>query len=800
MLKNYLKILLRNFLKNKSTSLINTLGLAIGLASCLLIGLYVMDELSFDGHHEKKDRIYQVYIEASYDAEVHRWNAVPNKVAPSAQKEIPEIEKSGRIFHHNFSGQAFVSTDKIKSMEEHFTWADAEILDILTFEFVQGSKESALSEPNSVIISETAAKKYFGDSPNVLGETLIIDNDEKMQLKVSGVFKNPPKNSRFQSPVIGAFSTHHFSKTERLNWGNASFETYFLLHKNVNPDVIDTKLSEMLVRNIPEEDNRWFNLHIKPLDELHLYMGDIRAPFSETNGDIAQVKILIILGLIVLLIAVVNYVNLSTAQSQKRFKEVGVSKTLGASRSQLIRQFILETSFYVFISIFIAIQIALLFLPMFNNITQKNISEVFFVTPEFIAVVVIAWVLISLLAGFYPALFLSRFSPKQVLKSSSAGSSTQSTLRKALVVTQFSLSTLLIIVTIVLYQQLTFIRTTNLGFNPEQVVAILTTGAENKNQINTLKIELENVPGVLGTARSQAYPGTSASGRSLQKSPDSPSSLSVQTVRAEGKVLDVLSLNLLAGKTLPQEKSPADTTVQIILNETAIEYLGFTPEEAIGQRLENLWQYPTEIVGVVEDFHFGSLHEEIGAYCYHNATTEGFNFLLVKMETKDIPSTMEAIENSFRKTIPTDFQFSFVDQRLESLYYQDRQLATVVLIFSSLAIFIACLGLYALAAYMTEQRTKEIGIRKALGASVAQVTKMLSKDFIKLILVSFVFAVPVGYYAISKWLERFAYHIDISIMVFVLAGFVSIVIAVLTIAYESIKAARANPVDSLKGE
>ncbi len=800
MLKNYIKILFRNFLKNKSTSLINTVGLAIGLASCLMIGLYVADELSFDGYHEKKDRIYQVYVAASDANEVFRWNAVPNILAPYAQKDIPEIEKAGRIFHHNFSGQAFVSTDQVKSMEEEFTWADQEILDILTFTFVQGSKETALSETNTVIISEAAAKKYFGDKPNVLGEVLVIDNESDYQLKVTGVFKNPPRNSRFQSPVIGSFVTHYFSEQERLNWGNASFETYFLLHEKTDATVIDSKLEELIISNIPEEDNRWFSLHIKPLSDLHLYMGDVQDSVSKAGGDISQVKIVMILGLIVLLIAVVNYVNLSTAQSQKRFKEVGVSKTLGASRGQLIRQFFLETSFYVFVAIFIAIQITLLFLPAFNNITQKGIDEHIFVSPSFIAIVFIGWILISFLAGLYPALFLSRFSPKQVLKVSTSGASSQGLLRKGLVVTQFSLSTLLIIGTIVLYQQLNFIRNKNLGFKPEQVVAILTTGAESSSQVNTLKKELVKIPGITTAARSQAYPGTNGSGRSLKQSEDSPSSLSVQTVRAGAEIIDALGINLLAGKTLPEEKAPSDTTVQIVLNETAINYLGFTPEEAIGQRVINLFQYPTEIVGVVEDFHSRSLHEEIGAYCFHNANSEGFNFLLVKMSTQDIPATLSEIEKTFHKIIPTDFQFSFVDDRLETLYYQDRQLANVVMIFSSLAIFIACLGLYALAAFMTEQRTKEIGIRKALGASVAQVMQMLSKDFIKLVLISFVIAAPVGYYVLSMWLEKFAYHIDISIMVFVLAGVVSTFIAVLTIAYESIKAARANPVDSLKGE
>ncbi len=800
MVKNYIKILFRNFLKNKSTSFINTIGLAIGLASCLMIGLYVTDELSYDGHHEKKNRIYQIYTEAPDANEVFRWNTVPNSVAPYAQKEIPEIEKAGRIFTHNFSGQAFVSTDKIKSMEERFTWADQEILDILTFTFVQGSKEKALSEPNTVIISEAAARKYFGDKQNVLGEVLVIDNDTKLQLKVSGVFKNPPKNSRFQSPIIGSFLSHYFSSPENLSWSNASFETYFLLHQNVTAEEVDRKLNDLVNRNV-EEAGRWFTLHLKSLNDLHLYMEDIQDTSNAGNaGDIAQVKILIILGFIVLVIAIVNYVNLSTAQSQKRFKEVGVSKTLGASRGQLMGQFFLETSFYVFIAIFFAIQIVMLLLPAFNNIIQKGISESIFLSPQFIGIVLGSWFLISVLAGFYPAILLSRFSPKQVLKISSAGSSGQAWLRKGLVVTQFSLSTLLIIGTIVLYQQLSFIQTKNLGFKPDQVVAILTTGAESGTQVNTFKKELESIPGIISTTRTQAFPGVGASGRSLKHADNNEINLSIQTVRAGSEIIDALGINILAGRTLPEEKTPGDTTIQIVLNRTAINFLGYSPEEAVGQYVKELFEYPAEIIGVVEDFHFGSLHEKIGAYCFHNARTEGYNFLLVKMETNDIPKTLAQIDDTFRKIIPTDFQFSFVDQRLETLYSQDKQLANVVFIFSSLAIFIACLGLYALASFTAEQRTKEIGIRKALGASVAQVTRMLSKDFIKLVIISFVIAAPIGYYVLSEWLERFAYHIDISIMVYVFAGGVSITIAVVTIAFESIKAARANPVNSLKGE
>lgn len=796
MIKTYIKILFRNFVKNKSTSLINTIGLAIGLTCCVFIGLYVSDELSFDKHHEKGDRVYQIITNASFGGENFKWNSVPNSVAPYAQKEIPEIEKAGRIFYHNFNGQAFVSTDEVKSMEEQFTWADQEMLDILSYNFLQGNKENALSAPNQVILSEAAVKKYFGDMSNVLNEVLVINNDT--ELTVSGVFQNPPSNSRFQSPMIGSFSTHFFSKNENLSWSNASFQTYFLINSNAHPSGVEGKLNDILSQNIPSED-QWFTLELKPLHDLHLYMGDIQDAAQIPSGDINQVKILIALGLIVLLIAVVNYVNLSTAQSQKRFKEIGVIKSLGASRIQLIKQFLFETSMYVFVALVLAIQFVLALLPIFNAITGKSLSESGLVSTFFLGIVLLFWVVISALAGFYPAFYLSGFSPKRVLKISSVSTS-GSWLRRGLVITQFSLSIILIICTIVLYQQLSFIRSKNLGFQPEQVIAVLTTGAESSSQINALKIELGKLNDVNTTTRSQAFPGISASGRTLRKSEASESSLAIQTVRAESEITDVLSIHLLAGSSLPLDKQKEDTTIQVLLNKTAIEYLGYTPEEAIGMRVSAGFQYPVEIVGVVDDFHFSSLHEKIGAYCFHNARTEGYNYLLVKIQSTNLPQTIQEIGNTFKEVIPTDFQFSFIDQRIETLYYKDQRMADLVLIFSSLAIFIACLGLYALAAFATEQRTKEIGIRKVFGASVSQVIKMLSADFMKLVVVSFVIAAPIGYYVINGWLESFAYRIDINLLVFVLAGIISIVIASLTIAHEAFKAARANPANSLKSE
>ena len=404
------------------------------------------------------------------------------------------------------------------------------------------------------------------------------------------------------------------------------------------------------------------------------------------------------------------------------------------------------------------------------------------------------------MAGVYPALYLSSFSPKEVLKGAVSGMGGNSSLRKALVVVQFSVSVILIISTLILYQQLGFIRSKKLGYQPEQVIAIGTTGAENRSQVISLMNVLQGVASVSGVARSQAYPGVGASGRTLPSLDGQGEGKNITTVRATPEVIDILGIKLLAGTTLP-EKTEKDTTVQVVLNKASIDFLGLTPEEAINRHIKvNGFQYGATIVGVMDDFHFSSLRQPIGAYCFHNAASEGYNVLLVRLQSSNLRQTIVQIETEFKKIIPSAFEYSFLDQKLQTLYSAEQQLAVVIFIFAGLAIFIACLGLYALAAFTTEQRTKEIGIRKVMGASVFQLSNMLSAEFIKLVLISFVIAAPIGYYAMSRWLEGFAYRIGISVMVFLIAGVVALFIAWITVGFESLKAARSNPIRSLRSE
>lgn len=797
MLANYLKILFRGFVRNKVFSLINLLGLSVGLSCSLLIALYVVDEFAVETHHAKLDRVYLMTIEASWGGQTQKWTGVPNKVAPTVAKEIPEVERAVRLFSHEFGNLAFVASDEVKSSEKTLGWGDPEIFEVLSYTFLKGDPATALTRPNTAVISESAAKKYFGTT-DPIGKTITID--KMAPLEVTGVYADPPATSRFQYPIIGSFPSHYFGDLKNQSWGNASFETYLLLQPGAAAAAVEKKIDEMLARELPGE-NKWFSLHLKPLKDVYIYLGDIEDFYNADGrkGDINQLQILSGLGLIVMLIAAFNYMNLATAQSQRRFKEIGVSKTLGASSRQLARQFYLETSVFVLLSLFVGLLLTSISLPIFNTITGKSITISFLSQPWFLGSFATTWIVLSTLAGFYPALYLSSFSPKKALKAvPDAGGGL--VLRKSLVVVQFAASIVLIISAMVLYQQLLFMRDSKLGYSPEQVVAVRTTGAQNREQILSLKAAYEQLPDVVVASRAQSFPGGSASGRSIPPLNGEGDGMSIKTVRADNRTTEALGIRLLAGTGLPENKATEDTTVQVVVNKVITDYLGLSPEEAAKRVVEIHGFGRVEIVGVMDDFHFASLKEKIGGICYHNARTEGYNYLLLKVKTDRLVETLQTLEKTYQSVIPTAFEYTFLEQRLATLYRSEEQLAEIILLFAGLAIFVACLGLYALAAFTTERRTREIGIRKTMGASVMQLSNLLTKDFIKLVVISFVVAVPLGYYAVDTWLAGFAYRVDISLVVIVGAGVLALVIAWVTVGFESIKAAMANPVNALRSE
>jgi putative ABC transport system permease protein len=795
MLTNYLKIALRTMLRNKSFSLINIGGLAIGLVTFLAISLYVVDEFSFDRFHEKKDRIFRAVISAEFDGQTHKWGGAPNLLATTAMKEIPEVEKAARYFHHNFGDLGFISTTTDKFSETHLFYADPEFFEIFTMDLIKGNKKTSLDRPGTVIISERASKKYFGDS-DPIGQTLTVDNS--LPLEVTGVYRDFPSNSFLQAQLIASFSSNRFGKAENQSWGNASFDTYFLLHDGVSLETANQKVESMLTKNIVK-DERWFTIALQPLTDIRLFSSDLNASFDRRYGDFGQVKILLALALIILLIAAVNYMNLTTAQSQRRNKEVGISKTLGATFGQLGRKFYLEAGLIVFVSMIVSLAVFTFLLPVFNELSGKAIGMEFIFTTWFWLGFVAVWIVLTGVSGLYPAFYLSSFSPKSVM-SKTAHSGGQIFVRKSLVVLQFSISIVLIICAVVFQKQMSFIQNKKLGYAPEQVVAVMTSATKDREQIMSVKSAYENLAEVVSVARVQAYPGKGSSMRSILRAGEAGDGAPINTSRATHEVLDVLNIKLLAGKTLPATKDPKDTTIQVLINKATADYLQLSPEEAIGIHVQIQGFDDTEVVGVTEDFHVAPLHQKIGQYCFHNGNTEQFTYLLVKINSENLSASIKQLENTFKKIIPSAFEFTFLDQHIANLYESDRNLSRIVLFFAGMAIFVACLGLYALAAFTAEQRTKEIGIRKVMGASVGHLVGMLSKDFLILVLIAFVIGIPAGYYTMEYWLRGFAYKTNIDVMVFAVAGLVSMLIAWITVSFESFKAARANPVESLRSE
>lgn len=795
MIKNYFKIALRHFTKNKSFSFINLFGLAVGLAAAFAVLLYVQDEIAYESHHQKAEQIVRVNLAASFAGKTVKLGTVPNRTAPFLKEQLPEIEEALRVFPHNFGESASISIDNENFVEQELYWADPNLFDVLTIPLIHGDANTALDRTNTAIISASTAQRYFGfDNP--VGETIKIDS--RYDIEITGVFEDMPSNTHLPFNIIGSFQTINLGKPERLSWDNASFYTFLLTAQGADLSALEAKIQKVAKAGIPEQ-GQWFEFQLKPMLDIHLYSTDIVG--NKINyGDINQVWVLVGLAIILILIACINYMNLATAKSQQRSKEVAVNKTLGATARQMAGQFYTETAILALAGLIISFALLSLALPYFNQLADKQLSIGLLAQPKFLLSIFGIWLLITTIAGAYPALYLSSFNPIDVLRQNKQAGFGAGMIRKGLVIFQFCISIILIISTLILFQQLNYISNKKLGYNPEQVVAVRVMSIRPRNNIETLEKELQQLPAVLSTSLSQSYPGHSASGRTLKR-PDAPDEqgAALTSCRAHPGIFETLDLKLIAGRPLKVIEE-GDSITQVILNKTAIDYLGYTPEEAIGKRVSaNLGI--SEIVGVTEDFHFGSLHTPIGNYAFHNRQSEWLQYLLIKLNTKDLAQTISNLKNTFQNVAPTAaFEYTFLDDTLEQLYKTEQKLAKVVFIFAGLAILIACLGLFALAAFATERRTKEIGIRKILGASASNLVGLLSLDFLKLVALSFVLSVPIAWYAMNQWLQDFAYRINIEWWVFAIAGIIAIAIAFFTVSFHSLKAAWSNPVAALKVE
>jgi len=794
MLKNFIKISWRRIKADKTFSIINILGLSIGLTITMLLFLFVMKERSFNKMYANKERIYRVIFNTKEDRNNEIWATVPAALKPAAEEGIPEVEKSARLWDHDFGKTASIQADNQNFTEEKLYYADSEFFDIFQIDFIYGNAENQLDRPNTGVLSESTAFKYFGNI-NPIGKTINIDN--KIKLEVTGVYNDFPGNSSLDGNIIGSFKSIGFYKEP--SWSNASFETYFLLNKDADPTAVNTKMQKLIDANVEKED-QWYTLDLQPLERMHLFSANIKSAYTSKLGSIEEVRNFSLLAILILLIACINYMNLATARSQKSTKDVGINKTLGASQKILIARFFTETAFVTLIAIILAFPLTFLSLPVFEKIVGSSLSLNFLLSLEFLGAILAIWLITTLIAGSFPALHLSRFSPMEVIRSGRDKESFSAFLRKGLVIVQFSASVILIIASVVIYNQLEFMRNKNLGYNPENTMAVSIAALKSNAERETLINQFESISEVSSATMAQGYPGISVSGRTLYKNMNSDESTPLKTNRTKGGVVETLQLKLLAGKDLPENKQETDSIVDVVLNKNAVDFLGITPQEAIGKNIIANLGPNAYVIGVVDDFNFSSLRTPIGAYAFNNGF-EPLRYMLVRFKSNDLPQTLGKFKETFGEIAPTvAFDYTFLDSHVEQMYASEKRTAQAALTFAGLAIFVACLGLFGLAAFMAEQRTKEVGVRKVLGASVSSITRLLSKDFITLVVIALMIAFPLAYWMARKWLQEFSYRIEIGWQIFAIAGILAILIAAVTVSFQAIKAAISNPIHSLKNE
>lgn len=785
MLKNYLKIAIRNLHKHKGYAVINIGGLAIGMACCLLILLFVRHESRYDRFHENGDRIVRLGMTFSEMASFAR---IPSPTAPLFAENHPEIEQAIRlskvnvVFQHN--------SELIK--EARFFYADANVFDVFTFPLLQGDPATALNEPNTLVLSESAAQKYFGDQP-AIGQSLILNTGTVFN--ITGIAKNVPSQAHLRFDFLASYST--LPEPENV-FQNQDY-TYFLLTDPEAATSLQKKLTALTsgpMEEMTPQLGGWavkdMKLFLQPLFDIHLH-SNLGGEVQPTT-DIRYLYIYTAIALFILLIACINYMNLATARSTRRSREVGMRKVLGAHRQQVMRQFLSESMLLSLIAVAFAAMLADLVLPLFNSLTDKEIRFDLFTDGAPGLLILGMTLVVGLVSGSYPALFLSRFRPVQVLKGAGLNRHATPRLRKTLVVFQFTISIALIIGTATIQYQLDYIRTKRLGYDTEQIVTIPLTRLDT-GQRATFKQEALKVPGILKASLASGFPHigmTSTREHEGEK-------IKVQFLTVDHDYLETMGMEMVEGRPL-SEAFPSDAETAVLVNETAIRLLDLQDKMGSNVNLRMGNGEEDVLIGVVKDFHTATLHEPIiPTVLSINESMQ--RSLVMRLQPKDIPATLAALESLWIQFAPKHpFTYHFLDEWLNDLYLNEQRQGKLFGTFSTLAIFIACLGLFGLAAFMAEQRTKEVGIRKVLGASTSNLIMLLSRDFVKLVVIALVCAAPIAYIAMERWLEAFAYRIDLGVGTFALAGILAIVIALGAVSYQAIKAALSNPVDSLRYE
>ncbi len=808
MIKELIKHSVRSFGRQKNYVIINVLGLAIGIACSLLIAMYVVYELSYDKYNDKADRIYRVVLDGKIGGQEIIASSTASPVGPTMLQEFPEVEDYTRFNNH---GSTIIKFGEKKFTEEAYVEADSSFFKIFSIPLLKGNINTVLDAPNKVALSESTAFKIFGDE-DPMDKMLKIGNDSSLY-RVTGIYKDVPGNSHFEANIIGSFLSN--PRANDNYWLSNSFSTYLLLKEGANYKDIDSKISDMIVKYVGpllqqvvgisiddflSQGNK-YTMFLQPLTEIHL-QPEVQQDTKAANDP----KYLYIFGsiaLLIIIIAAINFMNLSTAQATKRAKEVGIKKVSGSSKGMLIKQFLTESMILSFLALLLAIFIIELTLPYFNNLLQVDLNINYLKNWYSIPALLFITIVVGLLSGTYPAFYLSAFNPVQVLKGSIKDNMKNGKLRSVLVVLQFSISIILIIGTTIMYRQINYMQNKNLGFNKEQLLVIRRAEVIG-NKVNSFKEELLKINGVLNVSASTALPAHNNNNNGHAVEGRREETLLLETNWVDYDYLETFGITLAEGRFF-DKNFPSDVDA-VVLNEKAVKHYNFTP--ALGTRFlrgdnsnpDSIAYAP--VIGVVKDFNFRSLQTEITPYIFvFKSENINWGFITAKISPNSIKSTINSIENVWKEFTDNEpMQYFFLDESLDNLYKEEARNSKLAIIFTMLAILIASLGLFGLTSFTVEQRTKEIGIRKAMGASITNIFRLIAKEIVLLISISTLIAWPLIYYIAENWLQNYHYRISLNVIDFLLGFIIAILIALGTISYRTIKSARINPAISLKYE
>lgn len=809
MFKNYIKVAFRNLFRHKFYSFINIFGLTIGISVSLLISFYVVDELSYDKFHKDADRIYQIYLKAMLQGKPADGANTCAPIAAASREELAGVEDAIRIAL--WRDIVFRHEDHIYT-EDKLLVADSNFFSFFTFDLLEGNEKDILNEPNQIILTEKTAKKYFdyevGDGNSPIGKSVLMGT-EKTNCEIVGIAKDPPHNSHFHFDMILSMETWDWSR--KTQWTSNSLYSYIKLNESADPEVVQESMLAMSDKYVGPEIEMFTGIkleefrksgggdyayYIQPMTDIRLFSkveGNIEPP-----GDIAYVYLLSIVSIFIILIACINFMNLATARSTGRAKEVGIRKTVGAPKKRLVSQFLTESVIISAISTVLAIGAIFLALPFFNQITEKSITNDYLLSPIYLLGMLVIVVLVGVIAGSYPAFYLTSFKPASVLKGKIRQGAKGGWIRSSLVVFQFAISVFLIVCTMVIYKQLKLVQEKNLGYDRENVLIIdnIRTLGDAKQ---SFKKRLQGLSSVQSVSISNFVPPHVYSNSVYFPNGKQDEGVLFYQIFADHDYLKTIGLNMHLGRYFSRD-FPSDSSA-VIINKKGMEAVGWTTNEGnkIVQPTPEGGLVSHEIVGIIDDFNFSSLKTEIEPLIIFLA--DWGNLMPVRLVSGNINEKIQDIESVWKEMAPGEpFDYSFLDENFEAMFRAEQRLGEIFIIFTSLAIFIACLGLFGLATFIAEQRSKEIGIRKAMGASVTSVVFLLSREFTKLVLISIIFSVPAVIFLMNWWLENFAYKTNIGVLTFVIGGLVALLISWLTVSYQSIRAAIANPTKALRYE